>query len=1004
MQPIIRPSLQLQRSIGTMLVAALAVLALVFLASAASSFAALVKSNASLDQVTREITVLQDLSDAVNHTRTSRVWMVQASVYGSYGMFKESAAALATARSKLADSRSAFGRYEQSAKGAAEEPLARAAAQAYAAYLAEGLDPLITALEAGNPQNYINTLRNRTPALDADFEKAVNAVLTLRTEQSRQTQADIQAGYQRSLAGLWVLTALFGATCLALWGGARRWLVRPLRAMARDIETVAANDLSAPAQAAQPFAPQEIAQVQGTMERMRMQLRTTVGAIRGAAHTVQAASHDIAAGNAHLAERTQQQALHLGHTSEAIGHMAQSLARSASAAARVASVAQSAAAVATEGGTKVGQARAAMDEIHASSRKIGEITTVIDGIAFQTNILALNAAVEAARAGEHGRGFAVVASEVRTLAQRSAGAAREIKHLIDESVACVERGVAHVHDAGATMQGVLDQINAAAALAADIRHATEQQARDVEHARTTLSQLEQMTDQNVQLVAQSAEAAGSLDQQADALAQAVDSFRLPDDGSHTPPRPRGPHASVAHAPALPARVAHTRAAAALTAVLAAVLCTVPADHAAATEVELLHWWTSEGESRAVQTLRPQLAAKGLALKTPAVNGGAEALAQTLRERVAAGKAPDAVQMKAADLAAWGDQGALASLDALAKADGWDYKIPRQIAEQVKYKGAYVAVPVNVHRINWLYINRALLQQVQGRVPQTWPQFMALAERLQKAGITPLAHGNQPWQNLTLFETVALGVAGPDLYQRALARGEPAAVQSEAIGRALQTFAALRPLTEPVAAPQPAAPGANARKPAPAPASTSTSGAASQAASAEWNAATARVITGKAAMQIMGDWAKGEFLVARQVPEQDFLCVSTPGSASSYIYVVDSLALFRQAGSTVATAEQTALAQAVTGPEFQATFNLAKGSIPITPGVDMSRFDACAKESSAFFLAARMASTLVPSVAHRMALPPARHKALEALVDKLWNDPAYGAAQAQRDWVAASQAR
>lgn len=107
---------------------------------------------------------------------------------------------------------------------------------------------------------------------------------------------------------------------------------------------------------------------------------------------------------------------------------------------------------------------------------------------------------------------------------------------------------------------------------------------------------------------------------------------------------------------------------------------------------------------------------------------------------------------------------------------------------------------------------------------------------------------------------------------------------------------------------------------------------------------------------------------------------------------------------MATAEQTALARAVTGAEFQATFNLAKGSIPITPGVDMARFDACAKESSAFFLAARMANTLVPSVAHRMALPAARHKALEALVDKLWNDPTYGAAQAQRDWAAASQAR
>ncbi|MBV7540340.1 methyl-accepting chemotaxis protein [Acidovorax sp. sic0104] len=527
--PIESRSLSSRQSIGSMLTLALLILVVVFSASATRSVTALVSSNESLDRVAREISLRQDISDSVNHTRTARVWLVQASVYSSYGMFKEAEQALEIAQAKLADSESAFARYQDTSKSTVERPLAETAQERYTVYMSEGLRPLVTALQAGKPQAYINTLRNKTPSLDAEFEKAVGALIAYRTNQAQQVQANIQDDFEQSLVWLGVLAALFAAACVILWRCAQSWLVRPLCAMAGEIETVAANDLSASPQPIQPHSPREIAQVQSTLVRMRSQLCSTVGAIRQAAYAVQAASHAIATGNGYLSDRTEQQTQHLQATSAAIHHMTRSLSQSAETAMHVASAAQSAAGVATEGGTKAKQAREAMDAIQTSSQKIGEITAVIDAIAFQTNILALNAAIEAAQAGAHGKGFAVVASEVRTLAQRCASAAKEIKHLIEDSMVCVDRGANHVHEAGATMNRVLQQVTSAASLAGEIHAAMDEQARDAEHTRIALEKLNQITRQNAELVEHSTHAALGLDQQADALAGAVNSFRLPDE-------------------------------------------------------------------------------------------------------------------------------------------------------------------------------------------------------------------------------------------------------------------------------------------------------------------------------------------------------------------------------------------------------------------------------------------------------------------------------------------
>ena len=523
-------------SIATLLNTALAVLALLFCASMAGALGALVRSNASLTTVGAEIAVQQDLADAVHHTRASRVWLVQASVYGSYGMFKESADALQTARQRLEDSRQAFGRYWAAPRPAEEDALAQVLQGHYERFVAEGLEPLLQALQNGNPQAYINTLRNKTPALDAALAQQVQTVLEARRTRTAALEQGIAAAFERNAALLGLAALGFAAVAALLAWGARRSLVRPLQTMADAVDAVADNDLARPAPRAPRFEPREMAHMRAGLARMRERLADTVGAIRHAADTVQQTSHHLAQGHADLAERTQEQTGQLQQALAAITDMTRALADTTQAAERVAQASSSAAQAAQAGGQRMADAGEAMDAIDTSSRRIGDITAVIDGLAFQTNILALNAAVEAARAGEQGRGFAVVASEVRHLAQRSAEAAREIRSLIDSARSCVQRGVTEVRDASGAMEQLLAQVHAAAQQAADIQASVRSQAQEIQAAQALLAGVDRSTLDNARLVHAGAEAAHSLDAQAETLARSVHSFRLPEAAGRATPR------------------------------------------------------------------------------------------------------------------------------------------------------------------------------------------------------------------------------------------------------------------------------------------------------------------------------------------------------------------------------------------------------------------------------------------------------------------------------------
>ncbi|MDD0816027.1 methyl-accepting chemotaxis protein [Curvibacter sp. HBC28] len=293
---------------------------------------------------------------------------------------------------------------------------------------------------------------------------------------------------------------------------------------ARDLaERIAQGDLS---NEVSSQSTDELGQLVSAMGQMQQSLRDLVKQVLQATESIATASTEIASGNNDLSHRTEQTAANLQKTSSSMESLTHNVQQSAESSRQASSLASSASEVAEQGGQVVSRVVSTMEDIRGASRKIGDITGVIDGIAFQTNILALNAAVEAARAGEQGRGFAVVAGEVRSLAQRAAQAAREIKTLIGASEAQVESGAALVQQAGATMNEVVVSVQRVAQIVADITHAASDQSSGISEVNQAVAQLDQVTQQNAALVEESAAAAQSLQSQAEQLEQLVRRFRL----------------------------------------------------------------------------------------------------------------------------------------------------------------------------------------------------------------------------------------------------------------------------------------------------------------------------------------------------------------------------------------------------------------------------------------------------------------------------------------------
>ncbi|PAQ02586.1 ABC transporter substrate-binding protein [Mesorhizobium mediterraneum] len=368
------------------------------------------------------------------------------------------------------------------------------------------------------------------------------------------------------------------------------------------------------------------------------------------------------------------------------------------------------------------------------------------------------------------------------------------------------------------------------------------------------------------------------------------------------------------------------------------------------EVEMLHWWTSGGEAAALNVLKEDLSKQGFAWKdVPVAGGGGDAAMTALKAMVAAGNYPTASQMLGYTVLDYAAAGVMGDLTETAVKEGWDKSVPAALQKFSVYDGKWVAAPVNVHSVNWLWINKAVMDKIGGTEPKTFDDFIALLDKAKAAGVIPLALGGQNWQEATMFDSVVLSTGGPEFYKKAFNDLDEEQLKSDTMKKSFDNLAKLVTYVDP------------------------------NFSGRDWNLATAMVIKGDALVQVMGDWAKGEFNAAKKTPGTDFLCYRFPGTDGSVVYNSDMFGMFDVPDDRKAA--QAALATATLSKSFQSAFNVVKGSVPARTDVPDTDFDACGKKGMADLKAANEGGTLFGSLAQGYGAPPAVANAYKDVVSK-----------------------
>ena len=358
-------------------------------------------------------------------------------------------------------------------------------------------------------------------------------------------------------------------------------------------------------------------------------------------------------------------------------------------------------------------------------------------------------------------------------------------------------------------------------------------------------------------------------------------------------------------------------------------------HAEGPTVEVMHQWTSSSEALAVRSIKDAIDKQGINWKDSAIAGdGGSNARQALQARLAAGNPPVAAQSMAQLIKSYQEQNTLDNLDAYAKAGKWDSVIAPELLPYAKVNGVYYGIPINEHRENVLFINRSILNKYSPDAPATWDEFLTLAEKIKKDGIIPLALGGEDWQEAEVFSSILLGTGGVELYRAAALKQDPAALKSAEFKKVFEIFRKVLSYTD------------------------------KNRAGRDWNVATQMVMNGKAAMQISGDWAKGEFIGAGKKPGGDFLCVASPGNKRNFVFVTDFFVFFKQTKAEGKDIQKIFTSTAM-DPAVQETFNLRKGSIPARMDVSPDKFDACSKLNFADRAASQKTGGMLPSFIESM---------------------------------------